>query len=70
MFEALRAGAVAFIEGKVVPKLKELALVDTAKASDIDEIAVSVTIPKYENGLAHVIKLPGFSKAFSDKFLQ
>ena len=70
MFEALRAGAVAFIEGKVVPKLKELALVDTAKASDIDEIAISVTIPRYENGLAHVIKLPGFSKAFSDKFLQ
>lgn len=70
MFEALRAGAVAFIETKVVTKLKELALVDTAKASDIDEIEISFTIPKYENGLAHVVKLPGFSKAFSEKFLK
>ena len=70
MFEALRSGAVGFIENKVVPKLKELALVETAKASDIDEIELSLTIPKFENGLAHVIKLPGFSKAFSDKFLQ
>ena len=70
MFEALRAGAIGYIETKVVPKLKELALVDTAKASDIDAIEISLAIPKYENGLAQVIKLPGFSKAFSDKFLK
>ena len=70
MFEALIAGAVAFIEGKVVPKLKELGLIETAKASDIDEVVFSFVIPKYANGIAHVIKLPGFSKAFSDKFLK
>ena len=70
LLEIARMYITGTIESKVVPKLKELALFDTAKATDIDEVAISLVFPKYGNGIAHVIKLPGFSKAFSDKFLQ
>ena len=70
MLEYARMYITGTIESKVVPKLKELALLDIAKATDIDEVAISLVFPKYGNGIAHVIKLPGFSKAFSDKFLQ
>ena len=59
-----------FINERVIPKLKELGLVDTAKATDIDNVSVSFVFPKYENGIAHVVKLPGFSKAFTEKFLK
>ena len=58
------------VNEKVKPLLEQYALVDAAKATDIDEVNISLTFPKYENGIAHVVKLPGFSKAFCDKFLQ
>jgi len=70
MLEMARAFVTGTIESKVLPKLKELGLIETAKSSDIDEVVFSFVIPKYANGIAHVIKLPGFSKAFSDKFLK
>jgi len=70
MLEMARTFVTGTIESKVLPKLKELGLIETAKASDIDEVVFSFVIPKYANGIAHVIKLPGFSKAFSDKFLK
>ena len=60
----------ALVENKVKPLLTQYALVDAAKATDIDEITVSLTFPKHENGVAHVVKLHGFSKAFCDKFLK
>ena len=70
MLEMARSFVTGTIESKVLPKLKELGLIETAKASDIDEVEISFVIPKYSNGIAHVIKLPGFSKAFSDKFIK
>ena len=70
LLEYARMYITATIESKVVPILKYLALFDAAKAADIDEVAISLVIPRYENGFVHVIKLPGFSKAFSDKFLK
>ena len=70
MLEMARTFITGTIESRVVPKLTELGLLETAKATDIDEVAISLVFPKYRNGIAHVIKLPGFSKAFSDKFLK
>lgn len=58
------------VNNMVKPLLEQYALVDACKATDIDEVVVSLTVPKYENGIAHVVKLPGFSKAFCDKFLK
>jgi hypothetical protein len=58
------------VENKVKPILTQYGLVDAAKATDIDEVSISLTFPKYENGIAHVVKLPGFSKAFCEKFLK
>jgi len=51
------------------PLLEQYQLIDSVKATDVDEISISFTIPKYQNGIAHVIKLPGFSKAFAEKVL-
>ena len=50
-----------FINERVLPKLKELALVDTAKATDIDNVSVSLVFTKYENGIAYVVKLPSLT---------
>ena len=65
-----RDNVEGLVNTMVKPLLEQYALVDAAKASDIDEVNISLTFPKYENGIAHVVKLPGFSKAFCDKFLQ
>ena len=54
----------------VKPILEQYQLVESAKATDVDEISISAVCPKYQNGIAHVVKLPGFSKAFSEKFLK
>ena len=70
MLEMARMFASGMINEKVVPKLKELGLVDVAKATDIDNVSLSLVFPKYECGVAHVVKLPGFSKAFTEKFLK
>jgi hypothetical protein len=65
----LRAQVEGLINNMVKPLLETYGLVDSAKATDVDEIALSLVFPKYENGIAHIIKLPGFSKAFAEKFL-
>ena len=70
LLEMARTFASGFLNERVLPKLKELLLVDTAKTTDIDNVSVSLVFPKYENGIAHVVKLPGFSKAFTEKFLK
>ena len=48
--------------------LENLQLIDSVKATNVDEITLSLVVPKYTNGIAHVIKLPGFTKAFCDKY--
>ena len=53
----------------IKPILEQYGLVESAKATDVDEISISMVFPKYQNGLAHVVKLPGFSKALCGKFL-
>ncbi len=53
----------------IKPTLEKYQLVDSAKATDVDEITLSLVFPKYQNGIAHTVKLPGVSKAFNDKFL-
>ena len=68
-FTDFRAQIEGLATNMIKPALEQLGLVDAAKATDVDEITLSFVIPKYENGVAHVVKLPGFSKAFCDKFL-
>ena len=70
LLKKTRENVEDLVNKKVKPNLEKYGLVDVAKATEIDEVSISLTFPKYENGIAHVVKLPGFSKAFCDKFLQ
>ena len=56
-----RTFASGFLNERVLPKLKELALVDTAKTTDIDNVSVSLVL-KYENGIANVVKFLDLEK--------
>ena len=49
------------------PILEQYGLVDAVKAANVDDITISIGIPKNENGIIHCIHLPGFSKAFVAK---
>ena len=69
LFGDLKAKIEGLFTNMVKPVLEQYQLVDSVKASNVDEISLSLAIPKYQNGIAHVIKLPGFSKAFAEKFL-
>ena len=53
----------------IKPTLEQMGLLDSVKAANIDQISVSFALPKYQNGVAHVIKIPGFTKLFNEKFL-
>ena len=55
--------------GKIMlkPLLEKYGLVDAVKAANVDDIIISIGIPKNENGIMHCIHLPGFSKAFVGK---
>ena len=61
LLEMARTFASGFLNERVLPKLKELALVDTAKTTDIDNVSVSLVL-KYENGIANVVKFLDLEK--------
>ena len=70
MFGDFKTKIEGLFTNMVKPILEQYQLVESAKATDVDEISISLVCPKYQNGIAHVVKLPGFSKAFSEKFLK
>ena len=46
--------------------LAKFGLVEPVKSADFDEISLCLAVPKYQNGVAHVIKLPGLSKVLAE----
>ena len=70
MFGDFKTKIEGLFANMVKPILEQYQLVESAKATDVDEISISAVCPKYQNGIAHVVKLPGFSKAFAEKFLK
>jgi hypothetical protein len=50
----------------VKPHLEALGAVEPLKSTNIDAISISVGVPKYQNGFAVVIKIPGLSKVVGD----
>ena len=48
------------------PALEGLQIVEPVKSADFDEISLCLAVPKYQNGIAHVIKLPGLSKILAE----
>ena len=62
LLEMAKTFASGFLNERVLPKLKELLLVDTAKTTDIDNVSVSLVFSKYENGIAHAVKFLDLEK--------
>ena len=53
----------------IKPTLEGMGLLESAKAANIDEISIAWATPKYQGGVAHVVKLPGVTKMINEKFL-
>ena len=65
----IRSKSELAITKGIKPMLEQLQLIDSIKATNVDEMELSLVFPKYTNGIAHTIKLPGLTKAFCDKYL-
>ena len=46
--------------------LDQFGLIEPVRSADFDEISFCLAVPKYQNGIAHVIKLPGLSKVLAE----
>jgi len=58
--------AMGTVQGVVVPMLTTFGIIETVKVLDLDCITISLGVPKYENGYAISLKLPGFTKVLTD----
>ena len=65
--EEFRQQIIGLGQNMLKPLLEQHGLVDAVKAANVDDIIISIGIPKNENGIMHCIHLPGFSKAFVGK---
>ena len=54
--------AMGMVQEIIVPMINQLGMIDTAKVLDLDYISISLGVPKYENGYAISLKLPGLTK--------
>lgn len=68
-FEGLKMMLQGTGKDMVKTPLEQQGMLEVAKGICADEIKISSTCPKYKNGMAVVLKLPGLSKAFSEKIL-
>jgi hypothetical protein len=55
-----------FVDGMIVPMITGSGMADTIKSLDLNSISISVGVPKYENGYAISLKLPGLSKLIEE----
>ena len=51
-----------------IPMLQNFGFTDIIKSTDLDKISVSLTVPKYKNGLALSLKIPELSKTLDELF--
>ena len=49
-----------------IPMIQKLGLVEVVKATDLDKISISLSVPKYQNGFAFSFKTPGLSKLLDE----
>jgi len=68
-FDGMKAMAEQLGSQMIKPTLENMQMLDAAKAANIDEISLAFATPKYQCGVAHVIKLPGVTKMINEKFL-
>ena len=54
--------AMGMVQGMIIPMISGFQMIDTVKVLDLDYISISLGVPKYENGYAISLKLPGLTK--------
>ena len=54
--------AMGMVQGMIIPMIGQIGMTDTAKVLDLDYISISLGVPRYENGYAISLKLPGLTK--------
>ena len=57
---------IGMVKNLIVPIISTFGLKDTVKATDLDKISISLSVPKYKNGLALSLKIPGLSKVLDE----
>ena len=62
----LRQTFFGMFQTMVIPMLQSLDLTDAIKSTDLDNISISLTVPKYKNGLALSLKIPELSKTLDE----
>ena len=60
--------AKQMLPAMIKPHLEKFGLVEPVKSADFDEISLCLAFPKYQNGIAHVVKLPGLSNVLGEIF--
>ena len=60
--------SIEMFQGIVIPMLQSFNLTDAIKSTDLDNISISLTVPKYKNGLALSLKIPELSKTLDELF--
>ncbi len=54
--------AMGMGQNMVAPMIGQFGMTDTVKALDLDTISISLGVPKYQNGCAISLKIPGLSQ--------
>ena len=61
--------AMGMTQNLLIPMMTQMGILDAAKVLDLDNISLSVGVPRYENGCAITIKIPGLNQVF-DKMVK
>ena len=69
-FNAVAAGNLGMVLGAgketAKPMIEQFGALDVLKGTNLDFISISASIPKYQNGVAFEIRLPGLSKVINE----
>ena len=57
---------VGIVKQMIVPMISNFGLKEIVNATDLDKISISLSVPKYKNGLALSLKIPGLSKVLDE----
>ena len=62
----VQQSTIVLVKQFIVPFISGLGMKDAVKATDLDKISISLSVPKYKNGLALSLKIPGLSKVLDE----
>ena len=58
--------AIGMVQSFVIPIVTQFGMIELIKSIDLDYISLSLGVPKYKNGYAISLKLPGLSQVFGE----